>query len=377
MLTIAAPLLALSLGAPALSPVTPAEGLARSIQRSEAGADARTAEEIVTELEGLTAPEVDRTRVSEPGYQKEYMAARAAYEARLAELALELFEVAPGHELIPELMPVRWNALIGEGEYGRIVDEAKQLIAHADGDEQRVLEGRFWQTLAMLFERNYGESEEAPYSMDEVFAAGETFWKAYPEDPRSAMLMFQIAEGLPIASDKQRSLLAKVSESFPESNEARQAQGMLALLERVGKPVELEFDEALSGERIAMADLAGKVVVLDFWATWCGPCVAEMPEMKRIYEEYKDQGVEFIGVSLDQPESKGGLTKLKSFVQTNEIPWPQYYQGNGWESEFSTSWGITSIPALFVIDQKGRLHHPKARGKLETLLPELLKKNHS
>ncbi len=59
-----------------------------------------------------------------------------------------------------------------------------------------------------------------------------------------------------------------------------------------------------------MKSLKGKVVVIDFWATWCGPCVAEMPNMKKLYAEYKDKGVEFVGVSLDKSKEQGGLDKL-------------------------------------------------------------------
>jgi thiol-disulfide isomerase/thioredoxin len=120
-----------------------------------------------------------------------------------------------------------------------------------------------------------------------------------------------------------------------------------------------------------MKALQGKVVVVDFWATWCGPCVAEMPTMKKIYAEYKDKGVEFVGISLDNAE--GGLEKLKTFVHEKDIPWPQYFQGNGWESKFSMSWGINSIPALFVVDAEGNLHSTSARGQLETMIPELIK----
>ena len=116
------------------------------------------------------------------------------------------------------------------------------------------------------------------------------------------------------------------------------------------------------------------MVVLDFWATWCGPCVGEMPHMKELYAEYKDKGVEFIGVSLDQPNDEGGLDALKKFVEKNEITWPQYYQGNGWESEFSSSWGINSIPAVFVVAPDGNLFSIEARGKLDEMIPELLEK---
>jgi hypothetical protein len=99
-----------------------------------------------------------------------------------------------------------------------------------------------------------------------------------------------------------------------------------------------------------------------------------MPEMKATYEKYKDKGVEFLGVSLDDPESEGGLKKLKDFVAENKVPWPQYYQGKGWESEFSKGWGITAIPCVFIVDADGKLYSNLAHGKLDTLIPELIKK---
>jgi hypothetical protein len=99
-----------------------------------------------------------------------------------------------------------------------------------------------------------------------------------------------------------------------------------------------------------------------------------MPKMKELYAEYKPKGVEFIGISLDNPQSKGGLSKLKDFVTGNQINWPQYYQGNGWDSEFSSSWGVNSIPCVFVVDAEGKLASADARGKLEELLPQLIAK---
>ena len=142
----------------------------------------------------------------------------------------------------------------------------------------------------------------------------------------------------------------------------------------IGKPFDLEFTDAIKGSTVSIKGLKGKVVVIDFWATWCGPCIAEMPKMKEIYAKYHGKGVEFIGVSLDRSKEQGGLDALKSYVQKNEIAWPQYYQGNFWDSEFSVSWGINSIPTMFLVDQDGKLVTLEARGQLETLIPELLKK---
>jgi hypothetical protein len=94
--------------------------------------------------------------------------------------------------------------------------------------------------------------------------------------------------------------------------------------------------------------------------------------MLRLYEMYHDRGVEFIGVSLDRPEADGGLDDLKTFVAERKIPWLQYYQGDGWEGEFSRDWGIQLIPTVFLVDAEGRLYSTEARGKLDALIPKLL-----
>ncbi len=81
-----------------------------------------------------------------------------------------------------------------------------------------------------------------------------------------------------------------------------------------------------------------------------------------------------MGISLDQPEDKGGKEALLNYCKENQITWPQYYQGAFWDGEFSTAWGINSIPAIFIVDAEGNLHSTEARGKLDQLIPELIAK---
>jgi thiol-disulfide isomerase/thioredoxin len=175
-------------------------------------------------------------------------------------------------------------------------------------------------------------------------------------------------------SPHQGELLKRVATNYPDSRFAAAAKANLKKLESVGKPFPLAFDDAIKGTHVSIENLRGKVVVIDFWATWCGPCVQEMPTMKELYSKYHGQDVEFIGVSLDEPKEDGGLDKLKEFVARNGITWPQYYQGKGWESEFSSAWGVDAIPAVFVVDQQGKLASINARGRLDEIIPGLLKK---
>src|SRR6185437_15827317 len=189
-----------------------------------------------------------------------------------------------------------------------------------------------------------------------------------PKDKRGAELLYLLSFAFRDEPPRQKALYARIVEEYPESERAKLARGLLGRLAAVGRTFDLTFNDAISGAMVSVSSLRGKIVVVDFWATWCRPCVAEIPRMKELYARYHDKGVEFIGVSLDSPRDEGGFDQLKAFVAKNEIPWPQYYEGKGWEGEFSEGWGINSIPAVFLVDQEGKLCSVDAGGKLEALI---------
>jgi thiol-disulfide isomerase/thioredoxin len=198
------------------------------------------------------------------------------------------------------------------------------------------------------------------------------FVEKFPNAPEAPDMLLFVARVSEEDQDKQIALYRQIVAKYPGTEAAKAAAGPLRQIDDIGKPFALSFTDAISGKKIDIASLRGKVVVIDFWATWCGPCVGEMPQNKDIYKQYHNKGVEFIGVSLDAPESQGGLTRLKDFVAKNNIPWPQDYQGNAWESQFSQYWGIQSIPTVFVVDTKGNLFSTTARGQLDRLFALLL-----
>lgn len=135
---------------------------------------------------------------------------------------------------------------------------------------------------------------------------------------------------------------------------------------QLGKPVDIRFT-ALDGREVDLAKLKGKVVLIDFWSTSCGPCIAEMPGLKAAYEKFHPRGFEVIGISLDDKESV-----LRKFITQKQLPWPQHFDGKGWENQFAVRYGIFGIPTVWLVDKRGNLRTVEARGDLEQRIERLL-----
>lgn len=122
------------------------------------------------------------------------------------------------------------------------------------------------------------------------------------------------------------------------------------------------------GETLALSSLRGKVVLIDFWASWCGPCRRENPAVKAIYEKYKDKGFEIYGVSLDN-----NATQWKAAIAKDGLTWKHVSDLKGWKSSASQLYGVRSIPATFLLDKEGRIYKSGFRShELEGLLQQLL-----
>ena len=115
--------------------------------------------------------------------------------------------------------------------------------------------------------------------------------------------------------------------------------------------------KTVDGKVIKLSDFRGKPVLLDFWATWCGPCVTEIPNIKKTYEKFKDKVV-FIGINLDY-----SLVNLKKFLKKEKIEWIQIFDRKGWESEIVKKYRVKGIPAIFLIDSKGKIVKINLRGE--------------
>jgi peroxiredoxin len=120
-----------------------------------------------------------------------------------------------------------------------------------------------------------------------------------------------------------------------------------------------DFSEKdVDGKTLSIADHKGKVVLIDFWATWCPPCRAEIPNVVATYKKYHDQGFDIIGVSLDQDREK-----LLGYTKQNDMTWPQFFDGQGWQNKLAVKYGIESIPATYLLDGHGVIIAKDVRGE--------------
>ena len=129
----------------------------------------------------------------------------------------------------------------------------------------------------------------------------------------------------------------------------------------------------LDGNDLSLEQYRGKVILLDFWAVWCKPCIAEMPNVKGVYEKYKDQNFQIIGISLDESRDT-----LVGYLEKEEITWPQVFDGNGWKNQVATMYGIRAIPHMYLIDGEGVVRKSGVRGHaLEPAVAELVRENNA
>jgi thiol-disulfide isomerase/thioredoxin len=193
--------------------------------------------------------------------------------------------------------------------------------------------------------------------------------EADPDDAQTAQLAMQVAgafENMPGGETLAKQAYGMLATMFAKSSDERiQAmgknfEGVMRRLDLPGNPIEIS-GTLLDGKAFDQRSLEGQVVLVDFWATWCGPCIAELPNVLEQYEKYHDRGFEVIGISLDEDREA-----LVDFIKEREIPWPILFeepQGSGWNHPMATKYGISGIPTVILVGRDGRVVSMDVRGE--------------
>jgi len=205
-------------------------------------------------------------------------------------------------------------------------------------------------------------------------------FKFIKENPNSFVSLMTLIETVGLVSDAEeiRAVLAELS---PELQETPQAKALVSQLEIASNPaadgtpqvgtMAPEFTQNdTTGTPVSLASFRGKYVLLDFWASWCGPCRQENPNLVSAFDKYKDKNFTILGVSLDRANGRESWLKA---IKDDKLAWTQVSDLQFWDNEVARQYGIRSIPQSYLIDPEGRIVAANLRGEaLHEKLAELL-----
>jgi thiol-disulfide isomerase/thioredoxin len=243
-------------------------------------------------------------------------------------------------------------------------DELAQQYLKSDPDGPVKALAQIIQTMARA---QAGRYEEALTRYKELMQGlGQSDQEEFAASFSDTLANSAIAAGeYGVARQVYSTLLSRFSES---PNLRQKIEGDLKRLDKVGRPAPSFAAEDIKGRAIRLDAYRGKYVLVDFWATWCAPCVGELPRLLEAHRTYHDAGFEIISVSLD--ESKAAVS---DFAKVRNLPWPQIHNASS-TADLVEAFAVGSIPATYLVDPEGTIIRLDLRGKaLDQTLGRLIK----
>ena len=171
------------------------------------------------------------------------------------------------------------------------------------------------------------------------------------------IMLFEMTNELSL--DELKELRGQLDEKLNNHPYTKELDEIIANKEfKVGVEAPEFSIKGMNGEEIELKNYAGKYVLLDFWASWCGPCLREVPNVKAIYEKYHDKGFEIFGVSLDETAGP-----WKAAIKKNDMNWHHVSSLKGWECPVAKQYNVTGIPRMYIIDPEGKIIAQDLRGE--------------
>ncbi len=301
------------------------------------------------EMAAEVAARMDKVLVIGGQLEAAYPAAANLYEVRgrMLKAALQLMELRAD-----------------QPSQDRLVDISKKIVASSAPPLEK-LQADF------LLTRGAVAAASAANQAEEADKQIQAFVQRYPDAQDKPMAM---AYAVLLAHGSGRTALR--DQFLAQLEQGHYPQEAVSFVLRrfhrhtdLGKPFIAELNRLDATKLKLPQDLSGEVVVVDFWATWCPPCVAAAPKMVELYAKYHPQGVEFVGISLDPSEARGALEK---FIAQHDMKWIQTFSGLGPSDPTAIQYGVDSIPSVWVIGRDGNVISDDAETDVEAAIRKAL-----
>ena len=175
------------------------------------------------------------------------------------------------------------------------------------------------------------------------------FLQDYPADPKASSMRIRRVDVLArLDPAKVRPALEELTRSN-DPKVAAAARGRLDQQALADTPLDWKFT-ALDGREVDLSQMRGHVILIDYWATWCPDCLRALPSVLAAYRKYHDKGFDIVGISLDNDQEA-----LAAFVKKHGMPWPQEFDGRGWDAGLVTKYGVRGIPEMWLVGSDGKV----------------------
>jgi thiol-disulfide isomerase/thioredoxin len=198
----------------------------------------------------------------------------------------------------------------------------------------------------------------------ELEKAGRALVKEFPSGFEGYEILMDLSMDADLLKTHEFGELMANSGGPPELTEM--GKGLLRRLDAVGRPLPIEF-KAADGRAVNLTTLSNKVVLVDFWATWCPGCVALSPGIKKLYDQYHTNGFDVVGINFDDDPMQ-----VQRFINKEGLAWPQYLGGRGPDNKFGREYAIDAIPAVWLADRKGIVRDIHGTTDLEAKVAKLM-----
>jgi peroxiredoxin len=186
---------------------------------------------------------------------------------------------------------------------------------------------------------------------------------AAPEE-RAHILVMKAQLYMQVLNQPEKALpiFKQIKTDFPTTTVGQHADEIISELEPAiekkkirdalapGAPFPDFHETDVKGQPLSISQFKGKVILVDFWATWCVPCVVKLPEIQKAYGKFHDKGFEVVGVSLDEDKDH-----LEEFTRQKNMPWPEFFDGKRWENKLAVKYGVDATPTGYLLDRNGKI----------------------